>query len=105
MFLLLLIILDDIISLKVVDDGSNDGPSEEQLLVYTSCFPANIIPRFKIFEIVKSPSLIIFCFKFILFCKTSNEFCKFKVLEIDKSSSFIKSCFSFIAVATFPIVS
>ena len=100
MFLSLFMILDDIISLKVVDDGSNAGPSEELLLVVTSCFPANIIPRSKIFEIVRSPSLIIFCFKFMLSCKSSNEFCKFKVLEIDRSLLFIIFCFVLIAVST-----
>jgi hypothetical protein len=87
-----------------VDDGSNDGLFEEEvLLVVTSYFPANIVARFKILKIVISPSLIIFCFKFILSCKSSNEFYKFKVLEIVKSPSLIKSCFLFIAIATFPI--
>jgi non-ribosomal peptide synthetase component E (peptide arylation enzyme) len=42
----------------------NDGELEEEDVVFTSCFPANIISRSKILEIDKKASFIIFYFEF-----------------------------------------
>jgi hypothetical protein len=47
-----------------------------------SCKFVNEDCKFKILEIVKSLSFIIFCFKSILSCKFVNEDCKFKILGI-----------------------
>ena len=58
-------------------------------VVIVACFSFNAVSNPFVRAMVKLPSVIVFCFKFILSCKFVNEDCKFKILGIVISLSFI----------------